>query len=145
MSNIAHFRAVARIFAEPGARLAVKRLWITPPTRMDRDQLMAEGVWQELEKFGARLEIPGCSLCMGNQARVDDGAVVFSTSTRNFDNRMGAGARVYLGSAALAATTARLGHLPTVSEYLDIQRRTVLPARDAISPPLYFHKLKSYK
>ncbi len=111
MSNIGHFRAAARIFSGDGARIGVKRLWIAPPTRMDRDRLAREGVLGRFEELGARIEIPGCSLCMGNQARVEDGAVVFSTSTRNFDNRMGAGAKVYLGCRLRTNTsgyTARL-------------------------------------
>ncbi len=145
MSNIVHFRAAAKIFSGADARLGVKRLWITTPTRMDHDKLAQEGVLQCFEKFAARIEIPGCSLCMGNQARVEDNAVVFSTSTRNFNNRMGAGAQVYLGSAILAAVTARLGKLPTPEEYLDIYRRFVLPVEEEISSPLYFHLLPEYK
>lgn len=117
MTHIGHFRTAARVFADPDARMAVRRFWVTPPTRMIRDQLVQEGVLPTLERAGARIEIPGCSLCMGNQARVDDNAVVFSTSTRNFDNRMGAGARVYLGSAALAAIVARHGTIPTPDMY----------------------------
>ena len=139
MSNIGHFRAAAKIFSGPSARLGVKRLWITTPTRMDHDRLAQEGVLQCFEKFGARLEIPGCSLCMGNQARVEDNAVVFSTSTRNFNNRMGAGAQVYLGSGILAAVVARLGKLPTPEEYLAVYREAVLPYRDEIAKPMYFH------
>ncbi len=145
MSNIVQFRAAAKIFSGPDARLRVKRLWITTPTRMDHDKLAQEGILQCFEKFGARIEIPGCSLCMGNQARVDDNAVVFSTSTRNFNNRMGAGAQVYLGSAILAAVTARLGKLPTPEEYLDIYQRFVLPVEEEIASPLYFHLLPEYK
>jgi aconitate hydratase 2/2-methylisocitrate dehydratase len=87
---------------------------------MDRDQLEQEGVLAALEQAGARVEIPGCSLCMGNQARVEPEAVVFSTSTRNFDNRLGDGARVYLGSAELAAACALLGRIPTPAEYREI-------------------------
>ena len=123
MSDVAHYRAAARIVSRsrPAARL-----WIAPPTRMARDRLREEGVWEVFEKAGARLEIPGCSLCMGNQARVGDNAVVFSTSTRNFDNRMGAGARVFLGSAALAAATAVLGKLPTAREYFAICRQAAV-------------------
>jgi aconitate hydratase 2/2-methylisocitrate dehydratase len=118
MTNIGHFRAAARILGSGTA--AVKQLWITPPTRMDRDQLEQEGVLAALEQAGARVEIPGCSLCMGNQARVEPEAVVFSTSTRNFDNRLGDGARVYLGSAELAAACALLGRIPTPAEYREI-------------------------
>ncbi len=144
MSNISHFRIASRILLQNGGKLGVKRLWIAPPTRMDRDQLEKEGVLETFRKAGARIEIPGCSLCMGNQARVEDNAVVFSTSTRNFNNRMGAGARVYLGSAALAAATAALGRLPAAAEYLDMFRRAVVPVLPEISSPLYFHLLPEY-
>ena len=139
MSNIGHFRAAAKIFSGPGAHLGVRRLWITTPTRMDHDRLAQEGILQCFEKLGARIELPGCSLCMGNQARVDDDAVVFSTSTRNFDNRMGAGAKVYLGSGILAAVTARLGRLPTPDEYFGIFREEIGPHMAEISKPMYFH------
>ena len=91
---------------------------VAPPTRMDEAQLRDEGVYATFGVAGARTEVPGCSLCMGNQARVADRATVFSTSTRNFDNRMGKDARVYLGSAELAAVCAKLGRLPTHAEYL---------------------------
>ncbi|MCX7936061.1 MAG: aconitase family protein, partial [Planctomycetota bacterium] len=114
-TNIGHYRAAARILDDAG--LIPTRLWIAPPTRMDEAQLREEGVYAVFGRVGARTEVPGCSLCMGNQARVADGATVFSTSTRNFDNRMGKDARVYLGSAELAAVCARLGRIPTVDEY----------------------------
>jgi aconitate hydratase 2/2-methylisocitrate dehydratase len=130
MTNIGHFRAAARIL--DGSTATVKRLWITPPTRMDRDQLERDGVLADLERSGARVEIPGCSLCMGNQARVDDKAVVFSTSTRNFDNRLGDGAQVYLGSAELAAVCALLGRIPNPGEYLRIYRERIEPQRQEI-------------
>jgi aconitate hydratase 2/2-methylisocitrate dehydratase len=116
MTNIGHYRAAARILEDAG--LIPTRLWIAPPTRMDEAQLREEGVYAVFGRVGARTEVPGCSLCMGNQARVADRATVFSTSTRNFDNRMGKDARVYLGSAELAAVCARLGRIPTVEEYL---------------------------
>lgn len=138
MTNIGHFRAAARVFADPDSRIAVRRLWVTPPTRMDRDQLLQEGVLQTLERAGARIEIPGCSLCMGNQARVDDNAVVFSTSTRNFDNRMGAGAQVYLGSAALAAIVALRGGIPTPEVYFAEYQRLIAPWVEADAPCLRF-------
>lgn len=125
MTNIGHFRAVGEILNGEG-RVPV-RLWLTPPTKMDGEQLKSEGYYALFINAGARIEIPGCSLCMGNQARVADAAVVFSTSTRNFDNRLGAGARVYLGSAELAAVTALYGRLPTVVEYLETVKRK-LPA-----------------
>ncbi len=94
------------------------RLWIAPPTRMDEHQLMEEGYYAIYGKAGARTEMPGCSLCMGNQARVADNATVVSTSTRNFPNRLGNGANVFLSSAELAAVASILGRLPTVEEYM---------------------------
>ena len=117
MTNIGHYRAAANIL--DGLGNIPTRLWIAPPTRMDEAQLRDEGVYSVFGKAGARTEVPGCSLCMGNQARVEDKATVFSTSTRNFDNRMGRDARVYLGSAELAAVCAKLGRMPTPSEYLE--------------------------
>jgi aconitate hydratase 2 / 2-methylisocitrate dehydratase len=117
MTNIGHYRAAGKVLE--GAGGIPTRLWIAPPTRMDEAQLRAEGVYSIFGVAGARTEVPGCSLCMGNQARVADKATVFSTSTRNFDNRMGKDARVYLGSAELAAVCAKLGRMPTMQEYLD--------------------------
>ena len=118
MTNIGHYRALGEALRGLGA--LPTRLWIAPPTKMDQRLLEAEGYYDIFRAVGARTEVPGCSLCMGNQARVNDGATVFSTSTRNFDNRMGMGARVYLGSAELAAVCAVLGRLPGVSEYMNI-------------------------
>ncbi len=117
MTNIGHYRAAAKVLEGSGG--IPTRLWIAPPTRMDEAQLRDEGVYSIFGVAGARTEIPGCSLCMGNQARVADKATVFSTSTRNFDNRMGRDARVYLGSAELAAVCAKLGRMPTPAEYLE--------------------------
>jgi aconitate hydratase 2 / 2-methylisocitrate dehydratase len=117
MTNIGHYRAAAKVLE--GAGGIPTRLWIAPPTRMDENQLRDEGVYAVFGVAGARTEVPGCSLCMGNQARVADKATVFSTSTRNFDNRMGKDARVYLGSAELAAVCAKLGRMPSPQEYLD--------------------------
>lgn len=116
MTNIGHYRAATAILGQQNGEVPV-RLWMTPPTRMDRHELTEEGLLSVLGKAGARIEIPGCSLCMGNQARVRDHAKVISTSTRNFPNRLGNGADVYLGSAELAAVTARLGRLPDPKEY----------------------------
>lgn len=118
MTNIGHYRAAAKVLE--GAGSIPTRLWVAPPTRMDEAQLRDEGVYSIFGIAGARTEVPGCSLCMGNQARVAEGATVFSTSTRNFDNRMGKDARVYLGSAELAAVCARLGRIPDMAEYLEI-------------------------
>jgi aconitate hydratase 2/2-methylisocitrate dehydratase len=116
MTNIGHFRATGRLLEEFGGVLPT-RLWLTPPTRMDKAQLLAEGFYGIYGVAGARTEIPGCSLCMGNQARVAPGATVVSTSTRNFPNRLGDGADVFLSSAELAAVTAILGKIPTLEEY----------------------------
>ncbi len=116
MTNIGHYRAAGKVLEAAGGAVPTK-LWIAPPTRMDEHQLTEEGYYSIFGKAGARTEIPGCSLCMGNQARVADGAMVFSTSTRNFPNRLGKDAQVYLGSAELAAVTAQLGHIPTLAEY----------------------------
>jgi aconitate hydratase 2 / 2-methylisocitrate dehydratase len=117
MTNIGHYRAAAKVLE--GLGNIPTRLWIAPPTRMDEAQLRDEGVYSVFGLAGARTEVPGCSLCMGNQARVADKATVFSTSTRNFDNRMGRDARVYLGSAELAAVCAKLGRMPSHAEYLE--------------------------
>ncbi|HEY0208377.1 bifunctional aconitate hydratase 2/2-methylisocitrate dehydratase [Acerihabitans sp.] len=117
MTNIGHFRAAGKLLDQHQGQLPT-RLWVAPPTKMDAAQLTEEGYYSIFGKSGARVEIPGCSLCMGNQARVAEGATVVSTSTRNFPNRLGNGADVYLASAELAAVTALLGRLPTVEEYL---------------------------
>ncbi|NDL61261.1 bifunctional aconitate hydratase 2/2-methylisocitrate dehydratase [Acerihabitans arboris] len=117
MTNIGHFRAAGKLLDQHQGQLPT-RLWVAPPTKMDAAQLTEEGYYSIFGKSGARVEIPGCSLCMGNQARVAEGATVVSTSTRNFPNRLGNGADVYLASAELAAVTALLGRLPTVAEYL---------------------------
>lgn len=116
MTNIGHFRAAARLLDK--AESVPTRLWISPPTRMDEHQLRQEGVYNVFARAGARTELPGCSLCMGNQARVAPKSTVVSTSTRNFPNRLGDGANVYLASAELAAVAAVMGRLPTLEEYL---------------------------
>ncbi|MGF3143003.1 bifunctional aconitate hydratase 2/2-methylisocitrate dehydratase [Cronobacter sakazakii] len=116
MTNIGHFRAAGKLLDTHKGQLPT-RLWVAPPTRMDAAQLTEEGYYSVFGKSGARIEIPGCSLCMGNQARVADGATVVSTSTRNFPNRLGTGANVYLASAELAAVAALIGRLPTPEEY----------------------------
>ena len=116
MTKIGHYRAVAEILKDCRGEVPA-RLWLTPPTRMDNAELKAEGLFSIFGRAGARIEIPGCSLCMGNQARIADGVTAVSTSTRNFPNRLGNGANVFLGSAELAAVAAKLGRLPTVSEY----------------------------
>ena len=143
MTNIGHFRAAAKLFDEMGA-LVPTRTWIVPPTKMDEDQLTAEGHYSTFAKAGARTEIPGCSLCMGNQARVEPGCTVVSTSTRNFPNRLGDGANVYLASAELAAVAAVKGHLPTVAEYLEIAKNLDMVADD-IYKYLNFNELPKYQ
>ncbi|WP_256821819.1 aconitase family protein, partial [Rodentibacter trehalosifermentans] len=117
MTNIGHFRAVGKLLNQHQGMIPT-RLWIAPPTKMDAHLLSDEGYYSIYGKSGARIEVPGCSLCMGNQARVADGATVVSTSTRNFPNRMGKGAFVYLASAELSAICALLGRIPTPEEYL---------------------------
>ena len=116
MTNIGHFRAASQLLE--GTRDIPVKLWVAPPTRMDAEQLAAEGHYSTFGSAGARMEMPGCSLCMGNQAQVREGATVMSTSTRNFPNRLGKNANVYLGSAELAAICARLGRIPTTEEYM---------------------------
>jgi aconitate hydratase 2/2-methylisocitrate dehydratase len=118
MTNIGHFRAAGKLLDQHKGTLAT-RLWISPPTRMDQHLLMEEGYYNIFGAAGARTEMPGCSLCMGNQARVAANSTVLSTSTRNFPNRLGDGANVYLTSAELAAVGAVLGRLPTPQEYRD--------------------------
>ena len=116
MTNIGHFRAAAKLLE--GKRDIPVKLWMAPPTKMDAQQLTAEGHYGTFGAAGARMEMPGCSLCMGNQAQVKEGATVMSTSTRNFPNRLGKNANVYLGSAELAAICSKLGRIPTRGEYL---------------------------
>ncbi len=116
MTNIGHFRAAAKLLE--GKRDIPVKLWVAPPTKMDAHQLSEEGHYNTFGTAGARLEMPGCSLCMGNQAQVKEGATVMSTSTRNFPNRLGKNSNVYLGSAELAAICAKLGRIPTKAEYL---------------------------
>ncbi len=142
MTNIGHYRAAGKVL-ESVTNVPV-RLWIVPPTRMDAHQLTEEGYYSIFGKAGARTETPGCSLCMGNQARVADEAVVLSTSTRNFPNRLGKDADVYLGSAELAAVTSVLGKLPTVEEYM-AQMKDLEPLSDDIYRYLNFHEMAEYK
>ena len=141
MTNIGHFRATGKIFE--GAGYLSTRIWLTPPTKMDRAQLMREGYYSIYSSVGARTEIPGCSLCMGNQARVQPGATIISTSTRNFNNRMGDDARVYLGSAELAAISALSGKLPTPEEYFSIFKEKILPNEQDIYRYIQFHEMEN--
>lgn len=142
MTNIGHFRAAGKLLDKYNGQLAT-RLWVAPPTKMDRDQLTEEGYYNIFGRSGARIEIPGCSLCMGNQARVGDNTTVVSTSTRNFPNRLGKGANVYLASAELAAVAAILGKLPTPAEYLEYARELDATAADTYRY-LNFDQLPQY-
>ncbi len=143
MTHIGHFRAAAEIL--DGEGFANVNLWICPPTKMDEVQLKKEGTYSKFSAAGARIEIPGCSLCMGNQARVRDNAVVFSTSTRNFNNRLGTGAQVYLGSAELAAAVALKGALPTPAEYLEIVEPKLKGKTAEVYKYLSFDQMKGEK
>jgi aconitate hydratase 2/2-methylisocitrate dehydratase len=131
MTNIGHFRAAGKLLENHSGSLST-RLWICPPTKMDEKQLMEEGYYNIFGKVGARTEMPGCSLCMGNQARVESNSTVLSTSTRNFPNRLGDGANVYLTSAELAAVGAILGKLPTPTEYMEYAKNL-----DSMSDEVY--------
>ncbi len=142
MTNIGHFRAAGKLLEQWGGSLDT-RLWVAPPTKMDRDQLTEEGYYGIYGRAGVRIETPGCSLCMGNQARVADKATVMSTSTRNFPNRLGTGANVYLSSAELAAVGAILGRIPTKEEYLEFAAKINATAADTYRY-LNFHKMDQY-
>ncbi len=142
MTNIGHFRAAARMLDQ--ADSIPTRLWVSPPTKMDEHQLREEGVYNTFAKAGARTEMPGCSLCMGNQARVAPNSTVVSTSTRNFPNRLGDGADVYLASAELAAVASVMGKLPTPEEYLEYAKDLDTMAAD-IYRYLNFHEIESFR
>ncbi|HAU5555074.1 bifunctional aconitate hydratase 2/2-methylisocitrate dehydratase [Proteus mirabilis] len=142
MTNIGHFRAAGKLLNQHKGQLPT-RLWVAPPTKMDAAQLTEEGYYSVFGKSGARIEVPGCSLCMGNQARVADGATVVSTSTRNFPNRLGTGANVYLASAELAAVASLLGRLPEPQEYLDFINKVDETAEDTYRY-LNFDQLEQY-
>jgi len=142
MTNIGHFRAAGKLLDK--VTELPSRLWISPPTKMDKHQLTEEGYYDIFEKAGVRLEMPGCSLCMGNQARVEAESTVVSTSTRNFPNRLGDGANVFLASAELAAISATLGYIPTIKEYNEFMSEI-----NTMGPDVYrylnFHEIASYK
>ncbi|HJM81029.1 MAG TPA: aconitase family protein, partial [Prochlorococcaceae cyanobacterium Fu_MAG_72] len=142
MTNIGHYRAAAKVLEGAGVNKA--RLWVCPPTRMDEEMLKEEGYYKTFETAGSRMEMPGCSLCMGNQARVEDNTTVFSTSTRNFNNRLGKGAQVYLGSAELAAVCASLGRIPTPEEYKQIAGKKIAPHSDDLYRYLNFDKINGF-
>ena len=142
MTNIGHYRAAAKLLEGAGTNKA--RLWVCPPTRMDEEILKKEGYYQIFEEAGSRMEMPGCSLCMGNQARVEDNTTVFSTSTRNFNNRLGKGAQVYLGSAELAAVCALIGHIPSLKEYQSITAKKIDPISNDLYKYLNFHQIEGF-
>ena len=141
MTNIGHFRAASRLLKKYNETKA--RLWVVPPTKMDEEQLIEEGEYKVFQDLGARTELPGCSLCMGNQARVLANSTVISTSTRNFPNRMGDGADVFLASAELSAVSAILGKIPTVEEYHQYMN-DINPFAENIYRYLNFNELDSY-
>ena len=142
MTNIGHYRAAAKVLE--GTKNLNSKLWICPPTKMDEEILRQEGYYKIFENCGARLELPGCSLCMGNQARVNDGAIVFSTSTRNFDNRLGKNAQVFLGSAELAAVCALLGRIPEIDEYINITKDKINPYSETLYRYLQFDEMQNF-
>jgi len=142
MTNIGHYRAASKILERVSS--LPTRLWIAPPTRMDQHQLIEEGVYAVFGKVGARTEMPGCSLCMGNQAQVKEGAKVVSTSTRNFPNRLGKNSLVYLASAELAAVCASLGRIPTVAEYQE-EVKVLSSLSSSIYRYLNFHEIAEYQ
>jgi len=142
MTNIGHYRAAGELLKKVGS--IPTRLWIAPPTRMDEHQLMEEGYYSIYGKAGARTEMPGCSLCMGNQARVADNSTVVSTSTRNFPNRLGNGANVYLASAELAAVASIIGKLPTVAEYMEFAK-DIDSMADNIYRYMNFHQIAEFQ
>ena len=144
MTNIGHFRAAGEIWRGKKFNPSI-RTWICPPTRMDQQQLKDEAYFSIYSAVGARIEIAGCSLCMGNQARVPDAVNMFSTSTRNFDDRIGNGAKVFLGSAELGAITVNLGKLPTPAEYLEQYNERVAPNKEAVYKYLQFDEIAAYK
>ncbi|MDJ0779123.1 MAG: bifunctional aconitate hydratase 2/2-methylisocitrate dehydratase [Gammaproteobacteria bacterium] len=142
MTNIGHFRAAGKLLDKLEGSVPT-RLWIAPPTKMDEAQLTAEGYYGIFGRSGARTEMPGCSLCMGNQARVAEGATVVSTSTRNFPNRLGKGANVYLASAELAAVASIIGKIPTMDEYL-AYAEDINTMADDVYRYLNFNEMESY-
>ncbi len=143
MTNIGHYRAAANILQGNGKNKA--KLWVCPPTRMDEAKLKEEGYYKIFEEAGSQMEMPGCSLCMGNQARVEDNSTVFSTSTRNFNNRLGKGAQVYLGSAELAATCALLGYIPSAKEYQKIASEKISPHSKELYRYLNFDQISNFE
>lgn len=142
MTNIGHFRAAGKMLEAYGGTIPT-RLWVVPPTKMDASQLSDEGYYSIFAAAGARTEMPGCSLCMGNQARVEANSTVVSTSTRNFPNRLGDGADVYLSSAEIAAVVSILGKIPTFEEYMEFAKQ-IDPMADDIYRYLNFDKIEDF-
>ena len=142
MTNIGHFRAAGKLLNTHNDTLSTK-LWMAPPTKMDQQKLIDEGFYNIYKKVGVRTEMPGCSLCMGNQARVKDKANVLSTSTRNFPNRLGKGANVYLASAELSAITAIEGKIPDKNTYLNYFNK-IEKDKNEIFTYLNFNRLPEY-
>ena len=142
MTNIGHFRAAAQLLKDKSKLNTV--LWVVPLTRMDEKQLRAEGIYETFERLTDRTEVPGCSLCMGNQARVEEGASVVSTSTRNFPNRLGDNSNVFLASAEVAAISAKLGYIPTPEEYLSLMK-DIEPLSGEIYQYLNFDQIADYQ
>ena len=143
MTNIGHFRAAGKLLQQYGEKIPT-RLWVAPPTKMDEKQLTDEGYYDIYDAAGARTEMPGCSLCMGNQARVEAQSTVVSTSTRNFPNRLGDGANVYLSSAEVAAVVSILGKIPTYEEYMNFAEK-LDPMADDIYRYLNFDEVDDYQ
>ncbi|MCK5498880.1 MAG: bifunctional aconitate hydratase 2/2-methylisocitrate dehydratase, partial [Gammaproteobacteria bacterium] len=143
MTNIGHFRAAGKLLEQYGEKIPT-RLWVVPPTKMDEKQLTDEGYYDIYEAAGARTEMPGCSLCMGNQARVEAGSTVVSTSTRNFPNRLGDGANVYLSSAEIAAVVSILGKIPNYEEYMEFAEK-IDPMAVDIYRYLNFDQVEDYQ
>jgi len=143
LTNIGHFRAAAEIWKGERFNPDV-RVWLCPPTRLDHEQLKNEGLFPVFSGIGARIEPPGCSLCMGNQMRVPQGSTVFSTSTRNYDDRLGDDTQVYLGSVSLSAITAILGRIPTTREYMALYEERVLPHMEKIWKFLQFNEMHGF-
>jgi aconitate hydratase 2/2-methylisocitrate dehydratase len=141
MTNIGHFRAAAKLLGE--RRDLPVKLWVAPPTKMDEAELIKEGHYNTFGVAGARTEMPGCSLCMGNQAQVREGATVVSTSTRNFPNRLGKNANVFLASAELAAIASKLGKLPTVAEYR-AEMGIIDKDKDSVYRYMSFDRIEEY-
>jgi len=140
MTNIGHFRAASKIW-EDCTPSADCRTYIAPPTRMDQSVLKGEARYSSFVKIGARIETPGCSLCMGNQLRIPNDSVAYATSTRNFNNRLGNGCQVYLGSAELGAVVATVGKLPTPAEYMAVYNEKIAPNMEEIYNYMQFDEI----